>query len=143
MTTDATPTFTHDEVFGRALDDKERAELQAWRDGLFQVALDPMHAGQVVEEGHDSRTGEPVYYLQVTHQGITVWDCAECQRYTVSETWPERCAGCGADGSTNLGQLTYEKPATCRAAMAIYADDYDGPCLIAGSDGCECTEGDR
>lgn len=117
-----------------------RAEVQAHRDGLFHVALDPMHAGQVVEEHYDSRTGEPIYHLQVTCQGVTVWGCAECQKLTISATWPQRCWGCGADGNTNCGQETYETPATCRSWSTDRGGQYDGPCLIAGSDGCDCDE---
>lgn len=33
--------------------DDLRAEVKAHRDGLFHVALDPMHAGQVVEEHYN------------------------------------------------------------------------------------------
>lgn len=121
--------------------DDLRAEVKAHRDGLFHVALDPMHAGQVVEEHYNPSTGVNVYYLRVTCQGVPVWGCAECQKLTISdEEWPARCSGCGADGETNMGQETYEKPATCRSWNADRGGQYDGPCLIAGWDGCDCPE---
>lgn len=130
------PTFTHDEVFGRTLDDQDRAELAAHRAGVGQLAKDPMHAGQPVWRLPDLDDGEARWRLQITHTDIPIWQCGLCRRLTLG-TSPDRCAGCGVDGDM-LEPLLYDKPATCRSWPNV---TYPGDCQIAHWDGCVCTDG--
>ena len=138
MTTDI-PTFTHADVFG---DDNLIAELQAeldaYRAGFNQPTRDPMHAGQPVHETLSYDDAEPSYYLQITHRGMTLWSCGVCQQVTLGE--PTGCGKCGTDHVDDLSPLLYEEPAGCKSWYPASGPVYDGLCLIAGSDGCECPE---
>lgn len=115
-----------------------RIEVQAHADGIGHLAQDPMHAGQLVHV-YDYSNGEQNYRLQVTHAETPVWQCSECRKLTVSPD-PAQCAGCGKDADEVIGPLLYEQDAACRSWSADYGGQYDGPCLIAGWDGCNCPE---
>jgi hypothetical protein len=121
---------------------EDAAELQAYRDGLGQLAEDPMHAGQPVHECSNA-WDDAKYFLQVTHQDMPLWGCQVCAKHTLTTTRvePEKCAGCGSVDSCE--PLLYPAAAACRSWTKSYGGEYDGPCLIAGSDGCECGEQDR
>jgi hypothetical protein len=125
--TDLSETFT----------DHDRAELQAFRDGAGQLAEDPMHAGQPVIETFDWHEGEPSYWLQITHAGVSLWSCQACMKVTIGAEEPDACVGCGA--ADMLAPLLYDQRATCRSWSKGHGGQYDGECLIAGSDGCECS----
>lgn len=128
-----------------ALTDEDHAELQAYRHGRGQLAADPMHAGQPVHECSNV-WDDAKYYLQVTHQGMPLWSCACCSKLTIGPPgWgaPEKCAGCEHGTADDLGPALYESPAACRLWPTNHGGQYDGPCLIAGSDGCECPEATR
>jgi hypothetical protein len=116
-----------------ALDDEERAELQAHRDGIGHLAEDPMHAGQPVHEEIRYSDGEPVYRLQITHAFTPLWQCCECRKLTIGTVGydPVACVGCGL--VEVLAPLLYPTVVECRRVTGRA-----GPCLIAGSDGCEC-----
>jgi hypothetical protein len=114
-------------------------ELQSYRDGFNQPTQDPMRAGQPVHTTYEYNGDEPRYFLQVTHRGMLLWFCPSCLQVTVGE--PTGCGRCGTDG--DLGPVLYEEQAGCRSWSANYGGQYEGPCLIAGSDGCECPEADH
>jgi hypothetical protein len=118
---------------------EDREELQAYRDGLGQLAEDPMHAGQPVHVVY-GEDGEPAYWLQVTHQGHPLWSCQACSKLTVHlrPGTPDKCVSCGAVDT--LTPLLYETSAACLSWSASYGGQYDGECLIAGTDGCDCPE---
>ncbi len=127
-----------------AVDAREDAhELQAWRDGCGRLAEDAMHAGQPVHEIYSHDAGESKWWLQVTHGGQPLWSCACCAKLTISPAGqgaPEKCAGCEHGTADDLGPLLYPNPAACRSWAEAYGGGYSGPCLIAGSDGCECED---
>jgi hypothetical protein len=126
--------------------DHDREELQAHRDGIGHLAEDPMHAGQPVHEIYSHEDGESKWWLQVTHQGMPLWSCACCGKLTIGPPgWgaPEKCSGCVYGTKDDLAPLLYDVTAKCRSWTASYGGQYDGECLIAGSDGCECPEVDR
>lgn len=118
--------------------DELRAELDAYRDGFNQPTRDPMHAGQPVHESVSYDGAELRWYLQVTHRGLPMWSCAVCQQVTLGE--PTGCVKCGTDHGDDLGPVWYADDASCRSWFSASGPLYDGPCLIAGSDGCECPE---
>lgn len=120
------------------LEDAE--ELQAHRDGIGHLAEDPMHAGQPVHEVYRHEDGESHWWLQVTHADQPLWSCMVCSKLTIAarDTTPDTCVGCGAVAT--LTPLLYEPTAKCRSWTKSYGGQYDGPCLIAGSNGCECDE---
>lgn len=126
-------TFTPDE-----LTDAERAD--ACRHGSRHVVEDPMHAGQPIHVEYRYLDGEPVYRLQITHRDMLLWYCESCQKVTVGE--PDRCAGCGIDGDHHIGlsPLLYPTAVRCRSSGPEFGGPYEGACLLAGSDGCECLE---
>lgn len=107
------------------------AELQDYRDGLGQLAYDPPAPGRPVEIVYRPED-EATYHQQATAAGPSVWCCACCTKLTVGES-PERCAGCGVDADGCLGAVLTEA-LVCRS----WGTSYDGPCLLAGSHGCEC-----
>lgn len=120
------------------LEDAE--ELQAHRDGIGHLAEDPMHAGQPVHAVYIYADDETKYWLQITHADMPLWNCMCCGKLSISQAGtarPERCAGCGEHPDC-LTPLIYEGPAACRSWAERDGGGYDGPCLIAGSDGCEC-----
>lgn len=113
-----------------------RAEIQAHRDGIGHVAEDPMHAGQPVHVSYGRNDDEPVYHLQITHQDMPMWQCDDCYKLTLGVQdggEPDACAGCGAEGV--FAAVMYATPVVCRSRVMR-----QGPCLIAGSDGCECPD---
>ncbi|MEU4558393.1 hypothetical protein AB0F72_08385 [Actinoplanes sp. NPDC023936] len=125
------------------LDDDDRAELEAHRDGVGHLAEDPMHAGQPVHEIYSHADGESRYWLQVTHQGMPLWSCACCGKLTIGPPGsgaPERCAGCEYGTADDLGPMLYETQAACRSWTASDGGQYGGACQIAGTDGCQCEE---
>lgn len=121
------------------LDDEERAELQAWRNGHGQLAQDPMHAGQLIHQASNP-WDEAQYYLQITHAGLPLWHCAVCSKVTLSSAdgAPESCVGCNSVDT--LGPMLYPRTVACRSWRDGDGGQYDGPCLIAGSDGCQCID---
>jgi hypothetical protein len=121
--------------------DDLRSEVQAHRDGVGHLAEDPMHAGQPVHVAYRYDDGEPVFHLQRTHQDMPLWFCPADLALTIGAkdgSEPARCVKCGAGG--DLGPALYEEQAGCRSWSASYGGQYDGPCLITGSDGCECDD---
>lgn len=115
-----------------------RAELDMYRQGMNQLTIDPMRAGQPVHETFDWHEGEPRYYLQQTHRGMPIFSCAVCDQVTVGE--PTGCVKCGTDHGSDLTAHLYETRGACRSWAANYGGQYDGLCLISGSDGCECPD---
>lgn len=75
--------------------------------------------------------------------GRPLWSCAACSKLTLGSgtAEPKSCLGCGAEG--DLGPVLSETSAACRSWTKNYGGQYDDPCLIAGSDGCDCPEGIR
>jgi hypothetical protein len=134
-----------------SLTDHELAELQAdvqaMRDGAGQLTIDPIHAGQPIVEIYSYDAGESTYWLQTTHQGMPIFSCCVCMRVTLGKpgrpgeyTKPVGCAKCGTDYGDDLTPHLYDNRVACRSWSATDGGQYDGPCLIAGSDGCDCTE---
>lgn len=126
-----------------SLDDHDRAELDAHRAGIGHLAEDPMHAGQPVHPIYSHADGEDHYWLQITHNGLPLWSCACCAKITLGSAdggTPARCLGCEHGTADDLGPVLYPIRAACRSWAASYSGQYDGPCLIPGVDGCDCTE---
>lgn len=120
------------------LEDAE--ELQAHRDGIGHVAIDHLHAGQCVFPMYD-QAAEVRYRLQMSHAETPLWSCDACHKLTVSPD-PQRCAGCGADDG-HLEAALYDGWVVCKSRTEHEGGGYDGPCLIAGWDGCDCPEETR
>ncbi len=121
------------------------AELTALRNGHGQLTIDPIHAGQPIVEVYSYSEGESTYWLQHTHQELPVFSCCVCGQVTLGKpdgpgkaARPFGCRKCGTDHADDLAPHLYDNPAACRSWSANYGGQYDGPCLIAGSDGCEC-----
>lgn len=119
-----------------------REELQAHRDGIGHLAEDmPGSCPQPIHETRNE-TDEPSYWRQVTHQGMPLWSCQVCSKLTLTTgAEPAKCAGCGAVDT--CGPLLYPESVVCRSWLNNRRGQLapvDGPCLIAGSDGCECPE---
>jgi hypothetical protein len=124
--------------------DDLRGEVQAHRDGIGHLAEDPIHAGQPVHVGYRYTDGEPIYRLQVTHADAPLWQCERCRKLTLGPAdgnLPNRCLGCDEGAEIDLSPLLYPTSVECREVASIGGGRYtDVPCLIAGSDGCECDE---
>lgn len=123
-----------------------RDELQAYRDGRNQLTVDPMHAGQPIVEIYEYAEGESSWWLQETHQDLPIFSCMVCCQVTLGRVSggkvvrPNGCTKCGTDHTDDLTPHLYEQKAACRSWSANYGGQYEGACLIAGSDGCECPE---
>lgn len=91
-------------VLDAGLSGVERHELEAYRDGLGQLAEDPPGLDSprfAASAGPDS-----AIHLQVTHRGVPVWVCANlCGRVTVTAAPPGSCGGCG--GQDSLSEALY------------------------------------
>lgn len=122
------------------LEDAE--ELQAHRDGVGHLAEDPMHAGQPVHMEIRYQDGEPIYRLQVTHAGVPLWQCDQCRKLTLTAD-PSACVGCGVNAIEAFGPLLYPAPVECRTVASAGTTPYGELCLIAGSDYCDCGEGEN
>jgi hypothetical protein len=118
--------------------DDLRAEVQAHRDGIGHLAEDPMHAGQPVHVEYRCSDGEPIYRLQVTHADQPLWQCVRCRKLTLGN--PGACVGCGLNAIEAFEPLLYPTLGECRTVASAGATPYEEPCLIAGSDGCDCPE---
>lgn len=82
-------------------------ELDAYREGVGQLAMDPPSLESPRIAGvHE---GIPVFFLQQTHNGVPAWICAGCIRFVLGVTRPERCIGCGGDGEGYLSEMFYPK----------------------------------
>lgn len=89
-----------------------RAEMDAARTGLGQIFLDP--PGLYSPRIPGANDGEPVLYLQLTHQGIPVWICPDCVRMSVAESQPKTCRNCGYEGD-DIGEAFH--------ADVVFEDD--------------------
>ncbi len=106
------------------------AELDAYRRGMDQLAWDKPRPGWPLVETRD-HNDEPIFHMQHTYSGLLAWCCGTCLRISLGAN-PAGCHGC-ADPD-NLSPYTFG-PVTCRTVTP-----YDGPCLLADSDGCHCHE---
>ncbi len=123
MTAPVTPTAAH-------FANPDPAELDAYRNGMDQLAWDKPAPGQPVHIRYN-RADEPIAWLQHTYRSEPAWCCGSCLRITLGVD-PDRCDGCGdADDLTPF----VHGPVTCRVIGS-----YDGPCLIGSSDACHCHE---
>lgn len=117
------------------LEDLER--LRAWDDGVGRLAYDPPAPGRPIHVVRNYSDDEPTFHQQETAGGLPVWVCADCGKLTVGAS-PARCVGCGheeTEGDEWLSEVL-GIALECRS----WDNGYDGPCLIAGSDGCDCEE---
>ena len=125
------------------LDDHDRAELEAYRNGYGQLAKDAMHAGQPVHPIYSYEDDETRYWLQITHAYQPLWQCHVCGKGNLGP-WdgaaPARCVGCDHGGADDMTPLLYADTAACWAWTAKDGGQYDGSCLIPGTDGCGCEE---
>lgn len=115
--------------------DYDAQELAQYRAGMFQLVYDPPTAGQPVSETRD-HTDEPAYHLQRCHRGTPVWFCCGCLGVSVGT--PAACP-CGMDADDH-GPVLDTVASACRTWIDSYGGGYTGPCLIAGSDGCNCPD---
>jgi hypothetical protein len=91
----------------RAANAEQGAELDAYRNGVGQLAMDPPSLSSPrVAAVHE---GIPVFFLQQTHNGVPAWICADCIRFVLGQTRPDRCIGCGGDGEGHLSEMLYPK----------------------------------
>lgn len=106
-------------------------ELDAFREGMGQLAYDKPHKGQPLHTEYDWHSDEPRDYLQFTYRTEPAWSCMVCLKVNLGvETTV--CAGCGNEDLTPM----LHGPVFCRAL----GDGYDAPCLVLGHDGCQCPD---
>lgn len=67
-------------------------EVESWRNGDNQIAIDPPSLTSPRVPGVDQ--GLPVFFLQQTHGGIPLWICG-CTRMTLGSPKPAACVACG------------------------------------------------
>jgi hypothetical protein len=81
-----------------------RGELEAYRNGMLQLAIDlpGPHAPRI--PAVDCEDGLPALHLQETHLGVPVWICGNCVQLSVAALRPVACPGCGDRDSLNASR---------------------------------------